>query len=607
MLKFTKDHYPDSDLYDERINSSGIIYFDKERAQNILKYQESLRGSRRRQAEKIMKVNSSNQYKRLEDESILDYLENVEFCPSYRFNSKKNAKGYTLSMDKVLKPLLADGYAKEFLKPYTEYKSMKTICSRIKSLTEGLIEPTAKNIEGVDLYPIKFTANPQFNLRFNYKDYDIITIPKAYNSCICVPNGYYMVWGDFNQSDLRIAYNVLLRDKDNAKVMDEMMEKYNDMYAGMAKLVADRNGQEFDYEKFRKDRDKFKVNVLAPIYGQEQGKTEEDAKFVAEMNSFLATCPRYQEFRTRLEDWMDLNLPLVVTSYFGHEEIIPKGYDRNACINTALNSPIQTGTSEVVISITNIILDKFYELGYTEDEVRLYYTRHDEPIFIIKQEALKDAWIFKECSKILIDNWTPLELEFHFGFRYKEVAEQVEKRVQNIYELNADKITNYEMDTSDVYDYLPVPKILKMNVGKVKLGDKQTIIAIYNEDSNSVKYYSAETVDDNSIVTAIRAQVIASTKEIYDLGYKSVLLYNDILDFEAFENSVYIKGKYLSNNGVGKANILAMFYADYQYPGHEDSHKMMSIFNANKSWMQGIKNIKYNKFEESDTNEGLQE
>lgn len=602
MIKLTKDHYPDVDLYDERINSSGRIYFDKERAQTILKYNESLRGTRRRQAEKIMKVNSSNRYKQLTDDNILGYLENVEFCPSYRFNSKRNSKGYTLEMNKVLRPLLADGYATEFLKPYTEYKSMKATCSRVKSLTDGMVTPTDKNVEGVDLYPIKFIANPQFNLRFNYSQYDIITIPKAYNSCICAPEGYYMVWGDFNQSDLRIAYNVLLRDKDNAKIMDEMMDKYNDMYAGIAKLVADKNGKQFDFEEFKAHRDTFKVNVLAPIYGQTQGKTAKDSKFVEEMRNFLATCPRYQEFRTRLEDWMDLNLPLVVTSYFGHEEIIPKGYDRNACINTALNSPNQTGTSEIVISVTNIILDMFYDLGYTEEDVRLYYTRHDEPIFLIKQEALKDAWIFKECSKILVDNWTPLELDFHYGFRYKEVSEQIEKRVNNIYEMNADKITHYDLDTSDVYDYLPVPKILKLYVGKIKLGEKQTIISIYNKDKNTVKYYSAETVDNNAIIEAVRAQMIANTSSIYESGYTSVLVYNDILDFEAFENNVYIKGKYTSGVEISKANVLAVFYADYQYPGYEDPNKLMSLFNANKQWLTTINNAKYNKIEGEITN-----
>lgn len=590
MLKFTKTDYPDADLYEERINSFGKIYFDKDRAIKILKYNEGVRATRRKQSEKILRVNSSNRYMMLDESYILDYLELIEFCPSYRFNSKKTVKGYTLDMKKVLGPLLEEGYAIEFLSAYTQYKSMKSTCSRIQKLTESMLESVGKSMDNSDLYEIKFTARPQVNLRFNYSNYDIITIPKEYNSCVCVPKGRYLVWGDFKNSDLRIDYNLFLRDESNAEIMDSCDDKYE----GMARILANKENTEFDLDAFKEDRDTFKINVLAPTYGQVKGKTEKDQIFIDSMNRFLLTCPRYQEFKKRLADRQETTLPLVVTSYFGHDEIIQPGYNANEAINTALNSPIQTGTSEMVILVTNTILDKFYELGYTEDDVNVYYNRHDEPIFNIAEKALKDAWIFKECSEILVDNWSPLELEFHYGFRYKEVAKTIEDRVESIYNLNKDKITHYEMNTSTEYDYYPLAKTLKLHVGLVKLGESQTIITLYNEDINTVKYYGAPTVDDNEIIQAVKNYMINYTSNIAEKGYATALLYNNICDFELFENDVYIKSLVKNTNGIGKATVLANLYANLHYPDAGDKVALASIYKTNKHWIDSIHGVKLN-------------
>lgn len=594
MLRFTSEDYPDVDLYEERLNSYGRIFFDKERALGILKYNEGVRATRRKQSERIMKVNSSNRYKVLKDEDIIDYLELVEFCPSYKFDSKKTVKGYTLDMKKVLQPLLEEGYATEFLQAYTEFKSAKATCDRIKKLTDGLSLPVAKNVDGSDLYHISFQANKQVNLRFNYRDYDIITIPKSYNSCICAPEGYYLVWGDFKNSDLRIDYNLFLRDSENAKIMDNCGDKYE----GMARILADKDRTEFDLASFKEHRESFKVNVLAPTYGQVKGKTEKDQEFVDAMNRFLLTCPRYQEFKRRLEDRAETGLPLVVKSYFGHEEIIQYGYNKLDAINTALNSPIQTGTSEMVMLVTNTILDKFYSLGYTEEDIRIYYTRHDEPVFIMNQKALEDSWIFEECSKILVDNWTPLELDFHFGFRYKEPAKTIEDRVASLCDLHKDKITYYEMDTSTEYNYYPLDKTLKLHIGSVKLGDDQTIIAIYNEDVNSVKYYSAPSVDDNEIILAVKNLMLETTPQMKEKGLMTGLLYNSICDFEIFENDVYIKALVKTTTGINKANVLATLYANKVYPEAGDKVVLASIYSANKHWISDVKGAKYNTLAE---------
>lgn len=590
MIKYTKTDYPDIEKYEQRINANGFIYFDKGMASRILKYDEVVRATRRKQAEKIIRINSSNRMNTLDEGNILTYLEDVEGCPTHRFNSKKTVKGYTLDMTKVLRPLLADGYATEFLEKYTEFKSLKSKCSRIKSLTESMLEPVAKNMYGDDLYKIYFNAMAQTNLRFNYNSYDIITIPKEYNQSISVPEDCYMVWGDFAQSDLRIAYNVLLRDETNAEVMDETEDKYE----GMAKILANKADEEFNLEEFKSRRNTFKVNVLAPIYGQKRGATEESADFISKMISFLEVCPRYQEFKKRLRDRIELGLPLQVTSYFGHDEIIQLNLDNiDESINFALNSPIQTGTSEIIILTVNRILDMFYERGYTEEDISVYYVRHDEPIFIMKKHVMKDAWIFKECSEILVDNWTPLKLDFFYGFRYKEYAEQLQQRAENIYKLNSDKITILEQSNDTQFDYLPTSKTLCLHVGCMKLGDKQTIIAIYNEDKNAVKYYSVESTEDNVIMGATVNSISKNAEEMVKAGYSGILVYNSLLEFGEYKDFIFIKGKYKMSNGVSKANLLAKLYASALYSTLETNEDLTVAFKNNKHWIETIKDVKY--------------
>lgn len=374
MLKFYSTDIPDVELYESRLRAPGYIYLNKEKASKLLVYQDVCRVSCYNLAKIVMKANSSNRYRELSDDMVCDYLLEVERCPEYKILSNKNKRGYSIESKSVLMPLLQNGYAREFLEPFIEFKSLKKQCSTIRNMIAGLVSDDTVNEEGQAIERLAYKVNVQTNLRFNYNNFDIVTIPHIYNSCVSVPKGKILVWADFDQSDLRIAYNLFLRDKNNAKIMDACDDKYE----GMARLVAAVNNEPFDLDKFKKERDLYKVHVLKTIYGGQPAGTEEERQFIKKLQNFLNTCPRYVEYKKRLDDKCALGLPLQINSYFGHTEIYNIGYNKSSAVNFGLNSPNQTGTSEIMVLTVNTILNKFYELGYTQDQVDIYYVRHDE-------------------------------------------------------------------------------------------------------------------------------------------------------------------------------------------------------------------------------------
>ena len=77
-------------------------------------------------------------------------------------------------MKRVLTPLLMNGYAEEFLNVYTEYKSVKSKCSNISSIIAACNDPFLVKQDGTELYQLLYSVNQQTNLRYNYKNFDII-------------------------------------------------------------------------------------------------------------------------------------------------------------------------------------------------------------------------------------------------------------------------------------------------------------------------------------------------------------------------------------------------------------------------------------------------
>lgn len=547
MLKFTKDSYVNEELYASRIRKNGRIYLDKNKLRELYDYETEIKLSLYKRLTRVMRFNSNGLLSECNRASTLKYLQDYEYCPSHYFK-KKGVASESLDSDKVLKPLYLNGYAREFLGIYMDYNSIKSRCGSVNSVLECLREPCGVNEAGEDIFPLGYEVNRQINRRYNYSNIDIIsTIPKGldgylvhdkvgYTSAITCPEGYCLARADFAQSDLRIAFSLLLRDESNT----EIMMKYEDKYEAIARLVCKLNNLEFDPEEFKRDRKKYKVHTLATIYGTSNTVVKEDKPFINRLSNFVNSCSKYVEYKSRLEDLFDMELGITMRSYFGYEQTTNAiGSNKNQTINFNLNAPCQTGTSEVMILTVNKILDMFYEHGYTEDDVSVYMVRHDEPVFLLKKEVLKDAWIFEQASEIIVDDWIPLKLKFDYEYYYGSPDEELCEIARQSLEANKDKIV-IEEPSGNSLDYFPARKVANLTMHYSKVGDK-TIATVCDEDIKAVNTYLIESTNEKEIQDAMVKHVSTLAHTYRDLGYAGVCMRNNFFQGEVYTENILVK------------------------------------------------------------------
>lgn len=544
MYKISRTNKIDVNLYDERINRTGFIMYDRKKIAADLDYYNAHAETCYDLARMRMIYKSGNNCNWMKSDCIIRYLIEYEHCPeNYFFRAR--TKGASLESKRVLIPLREKHYAEEFLEHYMEYKSWSTKCSKLKSILDYCTDPAGIAADGTKLFKLPYYASVQKNLRFNYKDFDIISqIPKSMANCICVDDGYFLAWGDFAQSDLRIAYNLFLRTPENDKIFNSCEDKYE----AFARMIAHLNGEDFDLEKFKDQRQTYKKNTLAPVYGQTSAVLPEDNVFVQRMVGFLNKIKNYTNYRDRIKQYLDYHVPLMVSSYFGFVQQIYSGAGNNATTYEALNAPCQTGTSEIVISVVNHILDTAYNLGYTEDDISLYMTRHDEPIFKIKKSALDLMTVLQDHSTVMVDGWTPLRLDWDFGYRYKVPDEELQSKFKDLV-ANFDE-TIVLPDAEQVAPYEPLPKLFTLGISKQITPDCKTIITFYDNENNEVMYSLLETNDQDEVDVEIKRKIRDAANNLHAANLNNVVIFSNFLQGYDFYNDVNFTYQQVDSNQV---------------------------------------------------------
>ena len=320
------------------------------------------------------------------------------------------------------------------------------------------------------------------------------------------------------------------------------------------------NNEVFDLEAFKEQRDLYKVYVLETIYGTRNTTIQNVRPFILALSKYLETCDKYTNYVARIDKKISMNLPVVTTGYFGYEQIAPSFLARDTDIrNFALNSPIQTGTSEIIILTVNKILDKFYSLGYTPEDVSVYIVRHDEPVFKVSKRALKDAWIFHDASVIQIDDWIPLKLDFSYGYYYGEEDEDLSLAVKNSAIINADKIISYAPDKYFMSkQYYPISDTADISYHLSTLNNS-TIIAFY-DDKLQATYFSEICSLNDKAVEATTVAIVKKLARLYSSnGYNGMSVRSNFLNVDIYSDGNLIKFKRESNAKLYTAQLLSEY------------------------------------------------
>lgn len=505
MLKLSRDSDVDFDKYINRLSYLGYVYYNFDKIIYPKSRLELLKSSLSKYISNFLLESSGGRVIGIKRDSIIRYLLEIAKVPqSLLLEKKKDSYGHmkeTYSINAShLQSVRDKGYAKELVEIYLKYTSLVSVIGLVDGIMKYKNDSnTLTNAKGDVLYGIGHTIKFSDNFRTYYSQFAHQQMPKDFLEALDAPSGYTMVKGDFAQSDLKIVYNMLLKDKSNV----ETMFRYEDSYEGMARLVEDNN---FSLENFKESRDLYKQNTLSPIYGGTSASTEKAQKIIDNINKYLMDLPVYQEFKKRIAKKMDCGLPVILNTYFGNKiEVKDSFNNRKKIMDRALNIPAQAGTSEVVALCANSIMDTFEEHGITQENggIYLYLNRHDELIFLIKNEYLEYSWIFQENEDIIIDGWMPLKIEFSFSDNYSVENLEVDRLCKSYYKelepINIDKLIE---DALESEYFIPCEDTKVYYIGTYS-DDGRTSIAFMNEEMNVEFCREVNTENKDLILGAI--------------------------------------------------------------------------------------------------------
>ena len=473
MLNIYSNQFPDFKKYEQILNEHKTIYLDDLNTKVNKVYDLEISNVIRNYLNQYMIYKSNGYYRNVDDRTnVREFL--VKYCnvPSKAF-SIRGVQGYSCDKDKVIVPLYNKGYDQEFLGNYIQYSEYNSLISKVNSMLEKHTRPSyKKSYTGRRLGEISYELARGDTGRYYTKNYSVQSIPRDYLSNICAPEGYFLFWFDFSQIDLRVVYNILLREPGSEE--DGIWDRYKDKYEAFARLAYRKSGKPFNLEEFKANRPKYKEGILGKIYGSSSQTLYEkvlDWDVVKQIDNYFDNCERYQEYKKNLKDATENSLEISITDYFGVVRNIPVDlHDKDATIRKGLNTPVQSTSNSVFIHMVNHIFDRFRNLGYNKEQFSMYMPRHDEAVLLISTDCLKDLWILKDCITMQLDDWEPLTTDFHIGYNYKVEDPALMQFFDNISIKKHERMTMAEPKPRTT-DYQPTSKIQKLYLAQDSKGN----------------------------------------------------------------------------------------------------------------------------------------
>ena len=385
--------------------------------------------------------------------TLFKFLEEAG-VPTKYWKSTKNVSGESFDKNRQQK-MVDDKELADWADLYRAYQKQKKYNDTVGAMMNRIrYLPKIEAADGSMITEVGYNLTPDYNRRFNTNKENVIGLYGNLRNSLKVPAGFVMVGSDFPQIDGKAALNTYFKTEEMLNI-DECTEDSYLVFRELARQIHhhhdkhlyeksvegseraqellrrislhDSNVQEFPDKAVR---DIYKVIALKTVYNSPQSDFKNAASEHQFLKAALDVSSRYLIIKHYIKFLREIGYPVVVKSKFGYSRPITDEREFDA-LAKIFNSPIQATSSEIILNFISHILDQFREKGYTKDDVRLYVNRHDEPIFMIKEDLLvKYMHIFKNASHILIDGWKPFEMTWSFGYSYGENLD----RFQAIYD-----------------------------------------------------------------------------------------------------------------------------------------------------------------------------
>lgn len=387
------------DDYISIMEETDHIYIDVNRGYHLLNYYNAMKNAATEYFDFITTINGHTGTGRT-PQSFKNFL--IDDLDINKELLKYQGK-YSVDRDKVLEPLLRSGYLnpvqKEIIEAYCRLKEIEGNLNTFRSKFESV-----KEIEN-GIGKMYFYTSGSDTGRIYYNDQAILSIPHEFLEVQVAKPGYVLIFGDCKQADLRGAYNMYLKTPETLPFFEHSDEYYRS-------TLQTTDKEHYDEDKFQKLRPAMKELVLASIYGSRRRgllRTYNSPEAVDLLMKFLASNEKYQAIKKSLETAIATLPVLLIEDYFGFKRkiICDKG-----ALNAALNTPVQATTN----SIVSIMVTEANKAG-----IDVYMVRHDEPVFMVKEEDLPKAMEFlKNRQKLYINDWTLFEVRYSYGHIYGE-------------------------------------------------------------------------------------------------------------------------------------------------------------------------------------------
>jgi len=394
---------------------------------------------------------------------IIDYL--IETGVPESYFCKRGSYEPVYYNEKVRTKILVNGYAGDVFWLYESFNKLTKMANYIRSIINRHSHtPREVGNNGESLVKIPYTVKPTKNLRFSTADENTIGFYGELRSAFCAPEGYHILSCDFPQIDARAALNMYLKND----YLDKLTEKVDDTYL-LFKEYARYIGHQHDLKdlenatnlnyysdtkeierrvaeykdevlpfKHKDIRDIYKVTALKTAYYSRHSTIPAENKAMRDLTLMYESTERYKRILAMSQLMFNLNIPIEVTSRWGHKRLIVEK-DLRATLSSVFNAPIQTTSSEAIIFYVVHFLDYFRDKGYGVEDVRICLNRHDEPILYIKKELFKEHIHFIASMRTyLVEGWAPMTLDMFVGDYYKENLDESAKLLEAI-PLDTDK------------------------------------------------------------------------------------------------------------------------------------------------------------------------
>lgn len=360
----------------------------------------------------MMLIRSSNKYSNPSSrDTVKDFL--LTYCD---VKPKDLEFKDAVSLNKeVMKSLLENPYAHDFVKLYTKYASSKSVLGKMNNLIDTAERTDKTDLYGNLLFKWYYTMEERSTGRVYANGTAYQNISKIYTPFICEEKNRVLISCDFSAFEVTIQYYLVYRTPE----LDEGFLLCEDPYEFMY-YVINPNGKEFTKEL----RSIWKTPYLAAVYNQHvevTGKQLKDADLAKRLHVWLDNNPKRANYMRKVSTQFEKKGFVTASTYWGRilSSDPKEAASKSSIMNKFANIPIQGTGHDIIVKYGLEVLKRMEERGIPKEQCGFMLSRHDEPVFSIPMSHIEVAYdVMNECSLVQVDDWRPFRVTAKFQFSY---------------------------------------------------------------------------------------------------------------------------------------------------------------------------------------------